>query len=129
VDVINALYRKHKAEGIKKQRAIIIHVDSRGHGQRIDMFFYHSPKSNQGKELATILMNTIKEKYDEHQQGRGYSGTVTARNLHMLRKTYPVSVYAELGNIRNTLDLKRFIIEDNRQAVANWLCEGLLRED
>ena len=93
------------------------------------MFFYHSPKSNQGKELATTLMSTIKQKYDEHQRGRGYSGTVKARNLHMLRETHPVAVYAELGNIRNTRDQRRFIIEDNRQAVANWLCEGLMKED
>ncbi len=129
VDAINTLYRKHKSEGAGKQRAIIIHVDSRGKGERIDMFFYHNPRSSQGMELATILRNTIQEKYDLHQKGRGYSGTVKARNLHMLRETYPVAVYAELGNIRNPLDQRRFIIEDNRQAVANWLCEGLMRED
>lgn len=129
VDAINVLYKKHKTEGVKKQRAIIIHVDSRGKGERIDMFFYHNPRSSQGKDLASLLTNTIQKKYDEHQRGRGYSGTVKARNLHMLRETHPVAVYAELGNIRNTRDQKRFIIEDNRQAVANWLCEGLLAED
>lgn len=129
VDVINALYKKHKAEGAKKQRAIIIHVDSRGQGQRIDMFFYHSPKSKKGLDMATTLRNTIKAKYDMHQRGRGYSGTVKARNLHMLRETHPVAVYAELGNIRNLQDQKRFIIEDNRQAVANWLCEGILNDN
>jgi N-acetylmuramoyl-L-alanine amidase len=129
VDAINALYKKHRAEGARKQRAIIIHVDSRGKGQRIDMFFYHNPKSSQGKKLAGILMNTIKRKYEQHQRGRGYSGTVKARNLHMLRETHPVAVYAELGNIRNPLDQKRFILEDNRQAVANWLCEGLLDDN
>ena len=128
MDAINTLYKKHKKEGIKKQRAIIIHVDSRGTGQRIDMFFYHNPKSKTGKQLAKTLRNTIDEKYARHQKGRGYSGTVKARNLHMLRETYPVAVYAELGNIRNSRDQKRFIIEDNRQAVANWLCEGLLKE-
>lgn len=129
VDVINALYKKHKSGGAKKQRAIVIHVDSRGQGQRIDMFFYHSPKSKKGKEMATILRNTIKKNYEEHQRGRGYSGTIKARNLHMLRETYPVAVYAELGNIRNIQDQKRFIIEDNRQAVANWLCEGILNDN
>jgi len=128
VDAINILYNKHKQEGAKKQRAIIIHVDSRGTGQRIDMFFYHNPKSKTGKQLAKTLRNTIDEKYAIHQKGRGYSGTVKARNLHMLRETFPVAVYAELGNIRNTSDQKRFVIEDNRQAVANWLCEGLLKE-
>lgn len=128
VDAINVLYKKHKTDGAKKQRAIIIHVDSRGKGERIDMFFYHSPKSTKGKEMATTLRNTIQSKYEEHQRGRGYSGTVKSRNLHMLRETNPVAVYAELGNIRNTKDQKRFIIEDNRQAVANWLCEGIIND-
>jgi N-acetylmuramoyl-L-alanine amidase len=128
VVAINSLFNKHKKQGAVKQRAIIIHVDSRSSTQRIDMYFYHNPKSKSGKELASILRNTIEEKYHVHQRGRGYSGTVKARNLHMLRETYPVAVYAELGNIRNDADLKRFIIEYNRQAVANWLTEGLLKE-
>ncbi|MEZ5083985.1 MAG: N-acetylmuramoyl-L-alanine amidase [Bacteroidales bacterium] len=128
VNAINELYNEHKKAGAKKQRAIIIHVDSRGKGERIDMFFYYNPKSSTGQKLATRLRDTIDKKYAMHQKGRGYTGTVKARNLHMLRETYPVAVYAELGNIRNEKDLKRFIIEDNRQAVANWLCEGLLAE-
>lgn len=128
VDAINVLYNKHKKQGAKKQRAIVIHVDSRSSGQRIDMFFYHNPKSKKGKELANQLRNTIDEKYAQHQKDRGYSGTVKARNLHMLRKTYPVGVYVELGNIKNYKDQKRFIVEDNRQAVANWLAEGLMNE-
>ncbi|MCB2218898.1 MAG: N-acetylmuramoyl-L-alanine amidase [Bacteroidetes bacterium] len=129
VDAINSLYNQHKKVGAKKQRAIIIHVDSRATGQRIDMFFYHNPKSKNGKKLAENLRNTIAQKYDQHQKGRGYNGTVKARNLHMLRETYPVAVYAELGNIRNYKDQKRFIIEDNRQAVANWLLEGIMKDD
>ncbi|MBN2175673.1 MAG: N-acetylmuramoyl-L-alanine amidase [Bacteroidales bacterium] len=128
VDEINKLYNEHKAQGVGKQRVVIIHVDSRSSTQRIDMFFYYNPKSKSGKNLAEILRNTIDEKYSIHQKGRGYSGTVKARNLHMLRETSPVAVYAELGNIRNTADQRRFIIEDNRQAIANWLTEGLMKE-
>lgn len=128
VDAINVLYNKHKKQGAKRQRAVVIHVDSRSSSQRIDMFFYHNPKSSKGKSLATQLRNTIDAKYAMHQKGRGYSGTVKARNLHMLRKTYPISVYIELGNIKNYRDQKRFIVEDNRQAVANWLAEGLMNE-
>ena len=128
VKAINELYSKHKNEGVKKQRAIIIHVDSRAKGQRIDMFFYYNPKSSQGKKMAETLRNTIDKKYAYHQKGRGYEGTVKARNLHMLRETYPVAVYAELGNIRNYKDQRRFVMEDNRQAVANWLCEGILTD-
>jgi N-acetylmuramoyl-L-alanine amidase len=129
VDIINSLFNQHKKAGAKKQRAIEIHLDSRGSNQRVDMFFYHSPKSKAGKKLAENIKNTIAKKYAQHQRGRGYSGTVTARNLHMLRETYPVMVYAELGNIRNELDQRRFLISDNRQAVANWICEGILDDD
>jgi len=103
-------------------------VDSRSKGTRMDMFFYHSPKSNTGKKLAITLRNTIEKKYAQHQKSRGYSGTVKARNLHVLRKTNPVAVFIELGNIRNSKDQKRIILEDNRQAVANWLTEGLINE-
>jgi len=46
--------------------------------------------------------------------------------LHMLRQTETTSVYIELGNIRNQLDQDRLILENNRQALANWLCEGLI---
>lgn len=126
---VNSLYKKHKKSGAKKQRVVVLHVDSRGQGQRLDMFFYHSPKSKKGKELANTLMKTIEKKYATHQKNRGYSGTVDARNLHVLRKTNPVAVFIELGNIRNNKDQKRFIIEDNRQAVANWLAEGLMNEE
>jgi len=126
---INSLYKKHKKEGVKKQRVVVLHVDSRGQGQRLDMFFYHSPKSKTGKKLANTMMKTIEKKYAQHQKSRGYSGTVEARNLHVLRKTNPVAVFIELGNIRNSQDQKRFIIEDNRQAVANWLAEGLMNEE
>lgn len=127
-DAINVLFKKHKKEGAKKQRAIILHLDSRGDKQRVDMFFYHSPKSKQGKKLAYTIRNTVEEKYNEHQKNRGYSGTVKSRNLHLLRETHPVAVFIELGNIRNSSDQKRFIIEDNRQAVANWLVDGLIKE-
>lgn len=125
---INELYKQHKQKGAKKQRAIILHLDSRGDRQRVDMFFYHSPKSKQGKNLAYTLRNTIEDKYNQYQKNRGYSGTVKSRNLHMLRETNPVAVFIELGNIRNSSDQKRFIIESNRQAVANWLVDGLIKE-
>ncbi len=126
---VNDLYAKYKKQKVKKQRVVILHVDSRSKGQRLDMFFYHSPKSNTGKKLANTLKNTIEGKYAQHQKSRGYSGTVEARNLHVLRKTHPPAVFIELGNIRNAQDQKRFVLEDNRQAVANWLTDGLIKED
>jgi N-acetylmuramoyl-L-alanine amidase len=126
--IINELYNEHKDKGAKKQRAVNLHLDSRGTSQRVDMFFYYNPKSNTGKKLANTIKNTVEEKYNHHQKNRGYFGTVKPRNLHMLRKVIPTSVFIELGNIRNSADQKRFILKENRQAVANWLVEGLMNE-
>ncbi len=125
-DIINKLYRKHKGKALSQQ-ALVVHVDSRYVGKRIDIFFYHHENSSEGKSLAETLLTTIKSKYDQHQPGRGYEGTVSHRNLYMLRKTHPVTVYIELGNIQNSLDQVRIIESDNRQAVANWLCDGLIK--
>jgi N-acetylmuramoyl-L-alanine amidase len=125
--VINELYEQNKNAGIKKQVAVNLHLDSRTSGQRVDMFFYHKSGSDEGEKLALILKNTVEEKYNHYQKNRGYEGEVKSRNLHMLRKTVPVTVFIELGNIRNGADQKRFVLKDNRQAVANWLSEGLMK--
>jgi len=122
---INELYIKNKPA---YQRCIIIHVDSRSKGKAIDVFFYHSPKSTIGEKTAQQLVKVFDEKYNQHQPSRGYSGVVSPRNLYLLRKTYPSAVFIELGNIRNYRDQQRFIIQNNRQALANWLYEGLLND-
>ncbi len=123
--VINQLYIKNKPA---YQRCVIIHVDSRSKGKAIDVFFYHSPKSKSGEKTAKELVKIFDEKYNKHQPSRGYSGIVSSRNLYLLRKTYPTAVFIELGNIRNYRDQQRFILENNRQALANWLYEGLLSD-
>lgn len=125
-EIVNSLYEGHKKDGSKKQLAINLHVDSRSTGERIDMFFYYKPTDNSGKDIATTMMKKVEEKYKHHQKNRGYYGSVKPRNLHMLRKVIPTSVFIELGNIRNSADQKRFVVKDNRQAVANWLVEGLM---
>ncbi len=125
VDATNKLYKQNKNAF---QRAIIIHVDSRSKGENIDIFFYHDSQSNTGKKAATILQRTFHNKYNLHQPGRGYQGTVSSRNLYVLKNTYPVGVYIELANINHQRDIKRLIIADNRQAVANWLTEGLVTD-
>jgi N-acetylmuramoyl-L-alanine amidase len=103
-------------------------VDSRSRGENIDVFFYHDRRSNSGQKAARILKNTFQRKYDLHQPGRGYSGTVSDRNLYVVRNTYPVAIYIELGNINHRRDQQRFIIPSNRQALANWLFEGLTED-
>ncbi len=125
-DVINKLYKQNKG---KFQRLIVIHVDSRSKGQNIDVFFYHHHNSKRGKKLAQEIHRVFKAKYARHQPGRPYHGTVSARSgLYMIKNTLPPMVYIELGNIRNYRDQLRFVISDNRQALANWIELGILHD-
>jgi N-acetylmuramoyl-L-alanine amidase len=125
VESVNQLYKKY---GNTFQRFIAIHVDSRSQSENIDIFFYHDSKSNTGKRAASILQQTFMNKYREVQPGRGYSGTVSSRNLYELKNTYPTGVYIELANMNHQRDIKRLVIPDNRQAVANWLTLGLIED-
>ena len=127
-NAINSLYAKYKNQG-KKQLAICLHIDSRASEKRIDMFFYHHANSSKGKEIAQTLHSTIKAKYDYYNPWRGYDGDVSSRDLFMLRETHPTTVYSELGNIKNPKDQDRFIIASNRQAIADWFRDGLLKVD
>ncbi len=122
---VNQLFNKDTE---KYRRCIILHVDSRSKRNQIDVFFYHYKKSKNGKVLANTLRDTFDEKYNKHQPSRGFEGTVSQRNLYILRNTTPVSVFVELGNIQNYRDQQRFVIADNRQALANWLYEGLKKD-
>ena len=124
-DVVNELYKKNKD---LKQHQIIIHVDSRETGELIDIFFYYAPGNDKGKKYAENLYSTIKNKYNKHQPGRGYKGFVSDRDLHMLRKSLPTTVYIELGNIQNAKNQTRLIRKDNRQSIADWLCDGVLKQ-
>ena len=126
-DKINELYAKDRKQ-YKYCRAIFLHVDSRSKGEQIDVFFYHAPKSTQGKRLATRMRNTFQAKYDRHQPNRGFSGTVSERNLYVLRNTQPVGTYVELGNLQNTFDQRRFVLADNRQALAKWMTEAIISD-
>ncbi len=119
---INQLYNKDKAT---YKRAVFIHVDSRSKGKQTDVFFYHSPGSSMGKRLAKNIRQTFDRKYDKHQPNRGFNGTVSARNLHVLRNTTPAAVFLELGNIQNQQDQKRLVLNSNRQALARWIAEGI----
>jgi N-acetylmuramoyl-L-alanine amidase len=107
-------------------RCIVIHLDSRSQKKQIDVFFYHHKRSDAGKEMADTFRDRFRKNYARHQPSRGFSGTVTSRNLYMLRKTNPVTLFVELGNICNFRDQQRFIMKNNRQALANWLAEGVI---
>ncbi len=125
-DIINGLYEKNLRQGIEDQKMIIIHVDSRRKGKRIDLFFYHREEDPSSRALAQGLHAKMKEKYAIHRANGAYHGSVSARDLHMLRETKPPAVYIELGNLRNDLDQTRLVLESNRKALAQWIFEGLL---
>ncbi len=126
---INQLYYKHKKQGATIQRVVEIHIDSRYESQKVDIFFYYYPGSTVGKDLAQEMYRTIKSEYEEHQSNRGYRGVVKGRNLHTLRESKPPVVYIELGNITNEFDQKRLLIVNNRQAIANWLTQGIISKN
>ena len=126
-NIINELYEKHRLQGVKDQLLVEIHVDSRSHSERTDVFFYHHSSSEEGKELAEQMHQTLKTKYKQYRAGGYYHGTVSSRDLHMLRECKPNSVYVELANIRNFSDQQRIVLESNRQLLANWLFEGITK--
>lgn len=126
--IINKLYATNKKKGYKTQRVIETHVDSRYVGRKVDVFFYHNRNSTAGKTLANTMFNTIKNEYTLHQKGRGYDGVVSTRDLWTLRESKPATVYIELGNIQNDFDQRRLLIASNRQAIANWLALGVLKD-
>ncbi len=126
-DIINHLYRQHKRRGIHHHKVIAIHVDSRSVNKNQDVFFYYYGPSKTGKQMAYNLYHTFKRKYEIHQKGRGYHGYVIDRPLYLLKNTLPPAVYVELANIRNPRDRVRLVKPSNREALAQWLFEGLIK--
>lgn len=124
-DKINSLSKRSKA---KYKRSVFIHLDSRSQKKQLDVFFYYSKNSTVGKKLANTMRETFSDHYDKHQPDRGFTGTVSTRTLYVLDKTLPVGIYAELGNIQNSFDQRRFLQSDNRQALANWMCRGFIKD-
>jgi len=125
---VNQLYKKYQKLGVKSQKAIEIHVDSRTSDQRQDVFFYYNKNAKGGKKLAENVQEVFEEKYGMHQKGRGYHGYVEDRNIYMVKNLLPTTLFVELANIRNTKDQERLIYHTNRQALANWLFEGLRKK-
>ena len=123
--MIDQLARKDKSA---YKRAIFVHIDSRSQGKQTDVFFYHAPGSKQGKRLAERMRNTLASKNKRHQPSRGFNGTVSERGLYVLRHTQPAGVYLELGNIRNSRDQQRLVLESNRQALAKWIAEAIVAD-
>ncbi len=122
-EVVNALYQKHKGA---YRRLIVTHVDSRSKGENIDVFFYHHKKSKNGQKLAERIHQVFKRKYKKYQPNRAYNGTFSERNLYLVNYTLPPMAYIEIGNLQNKKDQKRILYPVNRQALAEWIAQGVL---
>lgn len=126
-NIINTLHDQHLAKGITDQTAIFIHVDSRAKSKKIDLFFYHYDGDLIGAKLAERMHTEMRNQYARVRKGRGYTGTVKARDLHVLREAKPSGVFIELGNITNPSDQVRIVEPRNRQLIADWLVKGLIK--
>jgi N-acetylmuramoyl-L-alanine amidase len=127
-DVINDLNYKAKED---YKRAIFIHLDSRSKKEQLDVFFYYQDDAGNKKRsqsLAKTMAKTFREQYNKHQPSRGFSGTITTRHLYVLENTNPVSIFVELANMQNINDQKRYLLENNRQALAKWLSMGFITD-
>lgn len=122
---INSLSKKDKN---KYKRALFVHLDSRSKKKQLDVFFYYAKNSKGGQKLAKTMRDNFEDHYKKHQPDRGFSGTVSARNLYVLNNVSPIGLFAELGNIQNSFDQRRFLDPNNRQALANWLCRGFIQD-
>ncbi|RYU77802.1 N-acetylmuramoyl-L-alanine amidase [Hymenobacter persicinus] len=123
---VNKLHARH---GRAYQRLLALHVDSRSAGQTTDVFFYHHAGSAPGLRLAKNIHKVFTNRYRQAQPNRPYAGTVTERStLYEVRNSHAPAVFMELGNIRNDRDQRRFVVADNRQALANWIAEGVIAD-
>jgi N-acetylmuramoyl-L-alanine amidase len=126
-EAVNRLYLQNRKK-YKWHRCIEIHIDSRSKKEQIDVFFYHLPGSSGGQQLSEKLLKVFEEKYDFYQKGRGYNGEIKTRTLYTLVHTQPVAVYAELGNIMHQRDQNRILIPENRELLAKWMAEAMVRD-
>lgn len=124
---INNKYAEYRRKGYDDQVVVSIHVDSNSKSTRQDVFFCHYRHSKRSKELAAQIRDTFAEKYEKYQKGRNYKGHLHERGIYVLRKTNPPAVLIELGNIKNTYNHKRILPATNRQALANWIFDGLTK--
>ena len=124
--VINTLFDKHRKTA-KSQQVISLHVDSYGYKvePQVDVHFIVGSRS--GKKLAQSVRDTVEDKYAFYQPERGYKGEIKSRNLMVLRETKPTAILIELGNIRHSGDQHRLVKPANRQTLAEWIKEGLVR--
>ena len=127
VDAVNRLYQIDR-QNYSYARAIEIHVDSRAAHVQIDLFMYYHSTQPSARQTAETLLREMERQYRIHQPNRGFSGHISHRNLYILREMNPPAIMVEVGNFQNARDRERILNHNNRQAVANWLTNGLIED-
>jgi len=127
VDAVNRLYQTER-QRYTYIRAIEIHIDSRNPRQQIDLFMYYHSDEPRARRTASTLLREMERQYRIHQPGRGFSGHISHRGLYILRHMNPPTIMIEVGNFQNARDRERILNHNNRQAVANWLTNGLIED-
>jgi N-acetylmuramoyl-L-alanine amidase len=125
MQIVKSLFEKNKPMAPAGQFLVEIHVDSRHTDQQVDLFLYHQPNHQISQQTAEKIHRTFSEKYKQNRATGIYKGTLSGRALYSLENAPMPAVYIELGNIKNHFDQQRFLLPSNRQALANWLFEGL----
>jgi N-acetylmuramoyl-L-alanine amidase len=125
IDIVKMLFEKNKEIAPAGQFMVEIHVDSRHTDQQVDLFLYHQANNQISHQMANKIHQIFGEKYRQNRSTGIYKGTLSSRELYSLENAPLPAVYIELGNLRNTFDQQRFVLPANRQALANWLFEGL----
>ena len=124
---INRKHEEYSRKGYKDQVVVSIHVDANSKSTQQDVFFCYYKHSEKSRLLAGQIRNTFAEKYKKYQSNKNYSGYLHERGIYVLRKTNPPAVLIELANINNRYNHKRILSSTNRQALANWIFEGLTK--
>ena len=125
-EIVNRLYRENKSWA-KSQQMMSLHVDAYGGNfePQIDVHFKAASKG--GYALSRVLRDSMAAKYAEFQPNRVYKGGIDdSANYYVLNNSRPVAVLVELGNIRHSGDQYRLVKPGNRQAIADWLRDGLI---
>lgn len=126
VQIINDYYESYRKKGVKNQKFISIHIDSRNESLELDTHFYYQEGSKVGQEMAVNTQAVFEKKFGE-LGSRKYTGTVKARDLYVVKYSRPPCLFVEVGNIQNVNDQKRILDPDNRQTLADWLYEGITK--
>lgn len=124
-DKINQLSNRSRA---KYKRAVFIHLDSQSKKKQLDVYFFHQEDNKESKKFAKNVRDTFEAQYKKWQPNRGFTGTIGSKGLYVLNNTLVTSIFAELANMQNINDQRRYVDDDNRQALANWLMRGFIKD-